>query len=58
MNEEAHHWGSRRDFWVGWSKRRKRRESLLDRDSMRTRYSYECLLVSMVDLSGFATRRF
>jgi hypothetical protein len=31
-------------------------KSLLVRDSMRTRCSYECLLDSMVDLSGFTTR--
>jgi hypothetical protein len=31
---------------------------LLDGDSMRTRCSYECLPVSMADLSGFASRGF
>ena len=31
---------------------------LLDGDSMRTRCSYECLLVSKVDPLGFATRGF
>jgi hypothetical protein len=33
-------------------------EVLSDRDSVRTRCSYECLLVSMADPSGFATRGF
>jgi hypothetical protein len=56
MNKGANHWVSRWDFWVGWRKRGRRREALLYEDSMRT--SCECLLVSMVDLSGFATRGF
>ena len=30
----------------------------LDGDSMRTKCNYECILVSMVDLLGFATRGF
>ena len=33
-------------------------ESLLDRDSVKTRCNYECLPVSMADPSGFATGRF
>jgi hypothetical protein len=56
-NEEgANHWASRQDFWVGEGKRASRRElGPFGQDSMRTRCSYQCLWVSMVDLSGFDT---
>jgi hypothetical protein len=61
-NKGANHWSSRRDFQVGEGKRgggkRERERVFLDRDSMRTRCSYECLWVSTVDLPGFATGGF
>jgi hypothetical protein len=58
-NKGANHWVSRRDFQVGWRKRGSRRElGPLDRDSVRSRCSYGCLLVSMADSSGFVTERF
>jgi hypothetical protein len=60
MNKRANLWMSRLVFRVRWRKRGSRRElSLpLDGDSIRTRWSYECLPVSMVDTSEFATRGF
>jgi hypothetical protein len=51
MNKGANHWVSRRDFWVGQRKRGSRRELgffFLDRHSLRTRCSYECLPGSMM----------
>jgi hypothetical protein len=38
--------------------RKQESEVFLDRDSMKPRCSYKCLLVSIVDPSGFATGRF
>jgi hypothetical protein len=39
-------------------RKQERVRSFLDGDSVRTRFNYEWLLVSMVDLSGFATGGF
>jgi hypothetical protein len=55
MNKGIYHWASRRDFQVGWRKRGSRRElGPFGWDNVRTR----CLLVSVADPSGFATRGF
>jgi hypothetical protein len=45
---------------LGWTEEEKKQERVrpLDGDNMRTRCSYECLPVSVVDLSGFASRGF
>jgi hypothetical protein len=56
-SEGANHWVNRRDLRVG-RRKRGRREVLFDRDSVRTRCNYECLPVSVVDPSGFATGGF
>jgi hypothetical protein len=58
MNKGANHWASGWDFCVGEGKRGSRREVFLDGDNVRKRYSYECLPVSMADLSAFTTRGF
>jgi hypothetical protein len=45
----------------GWRREERKEERVsffLDGDSLRTRCSYECLPVSMADLSGFATGGF
>ena len=56
MNKGANHWTSGRNFRVGQRKRGRRREVLLDGDSLRTRCSYEYAPVSMADPSEFAAR--
>jgi hypothetical protein len=60
MNKGAIHWASRWDFRVGQRKRRSWRELeiFVDRDRMKTRCSYECLLVSKAVSSGFTTEGF
>ena len=59
MNKGANHCASRLDFQVRWRKRGSRRElGLFEEDSVRTRCSYECLLVSMADPSEFAAGSF
>jgi hypothetical protein len=56
MYKGTNHCSSKQYFWVGWRKRGSRRDVLfLGRESDRTRCSYKCLMVSVVDPSGFAT---
>jgi hypothetical protein len=59
MNKGANHWANRQNFRVGRRKRGSRRGvGPFGRDSVRKRCNYECLPVSVADLSGFATGGF